>query len=148
MDSKPETYKHIHEVQKNMLLVTEDLQERSIRHDESKLQSPEVEYFDKYTELLKSVEYGSKEYQECLDNLKPALDHHYKYNRHHPEFHKKGIQGMSLIDLIEMLCDWQAATKRCKNGNIYISIEKNQERFKYSDELKQTLINTAKDLGF
>jgi hypothetical protein len=46
---------------------------------------------------------------------------------------------MSLICLMEMLCDWIAATKRTKNSNILKSIEENQKRFGYSDELKDIL---------
>jgi hypothetical protein len=41
-----------------------------------------------------------------------------------------------------MLCDWKAATLRHDDGDIRRSIEINQERFGYSDELKQILINT------
>lgn len=54
----------------------------------------------------------------------------------------RGIRGMSLFDLIEMLCDWKAATLRHNDGNIRRSIELNQKRFGYSDELKQILLNT------
>ena len=49
---------------------------------------------------------------------------------------------MNLLDIIEMLCDWKAATKRHNNGNIIKSIEQNQKRFRYSNELKQIFLNT------
>lgn len=49
---------------------------------------------------------------------------------------------MSKIDLLEMLCDWKAATLRHNDGDIRKSVEINQERFGYSDELKQILLNT------
>lgn len=54
----------------------------------------------------------------------------------------KGIRGMSLLDVLEMLCDWKAATLRHKDGDILRSIEHNQKRFGYSDDLKQILLNT------
>ena len=57
-----------------------------------------------------------------------------------------GLDGMSLMDIIEMLCDWQAATLRHADGDILKSIEINQKRFKYSDEMKQILLNTIGDL--
>jgi predicted NAD-dependent protein-ADP-ribosyltransferase YbiA (DUF1768 family) len=41
------------------------------------------------------------------------------------------------------VCDWKSATRRHNNGNIHISIEMNQKRFGYSDELKQILLNTV-----
>ena len=49
---------------------------------------------------------------------------------------------MNLIDIIEMLCDWLAATERHQDGDIYKSIELNQKRFNYNNELKIVLINT------
>lgn len=54
------------------------------------------------------------------------------------------IKSMDLIDLIEMISDWKAATMRHDDGDILKSLEINQKRFGYSDELKQILINTLK----
>ena len=45
---------------------------------------------------------------------------------------------MTLLDIIEMICDWKSSTMRHANGDIFKSIELNQKRFGYSDE-----INTA-----
>ena len=53
---------------------------------------------------------------------------------------------MNLVDLIEMICDWKAASERHADGDIYKSIEINQKRFGYSDELKQILKNTIEIL--
>ena len=53
------------------------------------------------------------------------------------------ISQMNLIDIVEMLCDWLAATKRHDDGDIMKSIEINEKRFRYSGELKQILINTV-----
>ena len=138
-----ETFKHMMSVSKKMAVVIHALIKRSTRHDASKVESKiESDLFIEMTPKLKNSTYGSEEYKQFLQQLKPALDNHYKENRHHPEHFDKGIQGMTLIDLIEMLCDWCAATERHADGNILKSIELNQERFGYSDELKQILINT------
>jgi hypothetical protein len=59
----------------------------------------------------------------------------------------KGLHGMSLLDLIEMLCDWKAATLRHNDGSILRSIDINQKRFGYGDELRQILLNTVRELG-
>lgn len=56
-----------------------------------------------------------------------------------------GIHGMTLLDLVEMFCDWKAATLRHKDGDIRRSIELNQKRFGYSDDLKRILLNTVED---
>ncbi len=76
----------------------------------------------------------------------PALKHHYENNEHHPEFHKDGINGMTLIDLIEMLCDWKASSERHENGDIFKSLKINTERFQISPQLLSILENTAKEL--
>lgn len=45
--------------------------------------------------------------------------------------------------ICEMIADWMAACKRHADGDIMKSIEINQKRFGYSDELKEILINTV-----
>lgn len=142
MDSRIATYEHIQTVQRIMGNVIKDLQQRQMEHDQSKLVSPEVEIFDEYTPKLKNSTYGSEEYKSFLAGMKPALEHHYAKNNHHPEHYADGIKGMSLLDLIEMICDWKAATLRHNDGDIRKSIEINQKRFGYSDELKQIFLNT------
>jgi Iap family predicted aminopeptidase len=175
------TLKHIKKVEETIFKVIKDLLDRSIHHDRSKLESPEVEIFEEYTPKLKDCTYNSDEYKQYLKEMKVALDHHYHFNRHHPEYFKvykcgcqeynylpittnldnvcskcnqkievynnSDISQMNLVDLIEMLCDWYAASLRHNDGDIFKSIELNQERFEYSDELKQIFINTIKDLN-
>lgn len=123
-----------------------ELLKRATLHDKSKLEEPEASIFEKYTPQLKDTTYGSNEYQVLLANMKPALDHHYANNRHHPEYHRNGIQEMTLIDLLEVMADWKSASERHADGDIYKSIEMNQKRFGYSDELKQIFINTIKEV--
>jgi hypothetical protein len=115
-------------------------------HDQSKLDLPEVELLTKYTPKLAGVTYGSTEYQQLLAELKPALEHHYANNRHHPEHHKNGIDDMTLIDLLEMFCDWKAASERHNDGNINKSIEKNADRFSMSPQLVKIFENTVSHL--
>ena len=138
-----ETFEHIHKVQENLFLMQTELGRRALEHDKSKVYSVEESaIFAKYTPLLKTVVYGSNEYKSCLNEMQVAIDHHRKSNSHHPEYYKDGMTGMSLIDLIEMLCDWKAATLRTKDGDIYKSLEIQKERFKISDQLYQILLNT------
>jgi hypothetical protein len=54
------------------------------------------------------------------------------------------LEQMTLVDLMEMLCDWKAATLRHADGDIMKSVNQNQERFGYSDELRMILANTAR----
>jgi len=140
---KLETLKHIHKVRSLLFGVIAELDERARLHDLSKLENPEAETFGEYTPELAKTEYGTPEYEALLEKVKPAIQHHYSKNKHHPEFWPKGINDMDLCDLQEMLCDWNAAGERNKNGNIRKSIEKNQKRFGISDQLTQILYNTA-----
>lgn len=141
-----DTLRHIQLVGRLLSNVLQELALRASKHDHSKLQAPELQHFVEYTEQLKGLTYGSKEYKACLKKLKPALVHHYENNRHHPEFFTGGIEGMSLIDLIEMLVDWYAATKRHADGDIVKSIKINAKRFKISPQLQRILLNTIEDM--
>jgi len=122
------------------------LEQRAENHDNSKLEGEEAELLAKYTPILANLTYGSEEYKESLKALGPALDHHYKANSHHPESFETGMSGMTLVDLVEMFCDWMAATKRHNDGDIFKSIEVNEERFGISEELAEILRNTARML--
>lgn len=142
-DSRPDTYAHIQSVQAKLLGVAIDLIRRAHNHDASKLVKPEVEIFDEYTPKLREMTYGSDEYKEALAEMtEKGLGHHYRENDHHPEHFENGIHDMGLVELIEMFCDWWAATERHNDGNLHESIEKNAERFGYGSELKRILSNT------
>jgi len=140
-----ETLAHIRAVSFLISVFISKLTARAITHDQSKLNDPEYDIFKDYTPKLRDLTYGSDEYKACLAEMGKALEHHYINNRHHPEHHgKEGIRKMDLVDLVEMFCDWKAATLRHKDGDIIKSIEQNQVRFGYSDDLKAVFLNTAK----
>jgi len=138
-----DTMNHIKQVRLLMKFLINKLEDRAIDHDASKLQSPEIEIFTEYTPKLKTSTYGSKEYKQFLKEMKVALDHHYANNSHHPEYYENGINGMDLLDVIEMVCDWMAATMRHDDGDIMKSIEINKERFGISDQLVGIIRNTV-----
>lgn len=139
-----DTIKHIENVRRFIKLITDKLTIRAIDHDRPKLESPEVEVFTEYTPKLASSTYGSPEYNEFLKEMNVALEHHYAHCRHHPEHFSNGINDMNLVDIVEMICDWKAASMRQNSGNLLRSIEINAKRFGCDAQLKQILINTAK----
>ncbi len=142
-DSRKDTLQHIEVVRSLIGMFIDILQERATEHDSSKLHSPEKEVFDRVTPLLKELEYGSDEYKETLKDMGVALDHHYQGNRHHPEFYADGIEGMNCVDLIEMLCDWDAARLRHDSPKSFEeSLQLNINRFKIPTELVRLLQNT------
>jgi len=141
-DSSKDTLEHIKHVNTFLINSSEELLDRAKVHDNSKLSGLEKELFDKYTPILKTITYGSDDYKKSLEMLKPALDNHYKENTHHPEHYENGINDMDLFDILEMLNDWKAATKRTKTGDIKKSLEINKDRFNISDQLYDILLNT------
>jgi hypothetical protein len=145
-DSRPDTYAHIETVREYLFAAVRTLLDRIRTHDGTKLVEPELSIFDEYTPKLRDTTYGSVEYKTYLKAMGEGLKHHYAHQRHHPEHFRNGIQDMTLIDVLEMLCDWKAATLRHADGDLSRSIEVNAERFGYGDEMKRLLLNTAKEM--
>lgn len=165
-----ETLGHIHAVQDWIDKAVDNLEVRSQRHDRSKLEEPERSGFQSLAATLDrgTTKYGSEEYWEAMRQHQPTINLHFSRNDHHPEywavadpgdeiaepFYDKelaangyAIRRMSLLSLLEMLCDWRAAGDRMKGGaDIIHSITVNQERFGFSDELRHILVNTAREL--
>lgn len=162
-DSRVDTWAHIARVRQLLGDVITRLLVRADVHDRSKLESPEKEVFDVYSPKLPDIVYGSEEYEQMRREMGAALEHHYELNPHHPEHYAAGIAGMSLLDLIEMLADWKAATERHRptapaapgradapqyDSDLLRSIALNQERFGYSDEVRLILENTVREFGW
>jgi hypothetical protein len=112
----------------------EELYHRAEVHDDSKFSPEEMGPFERETPNLKNLVYGTPEYQASLDRLKPALDHHYAANDHHPQYHVNGVNDMNTVQRIEMACDWDASVSRQKSGDIYKGLEINRKRFSLTDE--------------
>lgn len=137
-----ETMRHILTIRALLSECVLELHGRGDAHDKSKLREPEVDTFTKYTKILAGLTYGSEEYKAALAEMKPALDNHYKCNRHHPEHFENGLADMNLFDVLEMLIDWKAATLRHKDGDIQRSLEINRDRFDMPEPIVNLLANT------
>jgi hypothetical protein len=147
-DSTKDTQDHIGKVQARLQIVINELTIRAAHHDMSKLADPEKPGYDVLTAKLADLVYGSDEYKAALAEAKPIIDHHYQVNTHHPEHYANGIAGMSLLDIIEMVCDWKAASERTKQGSIQQSLAHNKTRFGIDDQLAAILENTVKELDW
>lgn len=142
-DSTKDTVEHVEKVRWFIDLFIDALYVRGIMHDSSKLGKDEKPIFDKYTPKLKGCTYGSPEYKRYLKEMQVALDHHYAVNSHHPEHHTLGVQDMTLVDLVEMFCDWWAASQRHADGDIRKSIEFNRGRFDMAEiDMASIFLNT------
>lgn len=143
-DSTQDTYEHITAVRKALVTVRWLLELRGLMHDNSKRFEPEKSMYDKWVPKLREAKYGSDEYKAALAGMGEGLRHHYALNPHHPEHFNDGIKGMSLIDVIEMVCDWHAsATARGKPVNV----QANAERFGIPPELVAIIENTLRLLA-
>lgn len=108
------------------------LQTRAHIHDDDKLCEPQIS-------LLQSND---------SSEFKQGIDLHYHNNRHHPEKFKSGIQSMNLVDITEMLCDWNCYSSNNHKYSILDIIESKCNQYSISEDLKQVLMNTARYLGF
>lgn len=142
-DSTTDILIHMHKVIKNLNDIINILIYRSLTHDQTKLSPEEKSSFDKYTPMLRGVIYGSEEYKQVLADLGAALQHHYANNSHHPEHYPNGINGMSLMDIIEMFCDWKAASTDFQH-----SLDINFRRFEIDEQLQLIFENTKKELNW
>lgn len=144
--ARVETLEHIIRVQELLAKVVAELTERGLKHDKSKLESPEIEIFAQHTKETQTITYGkdklSPEYEESIKKIDEALKHHYSVNRHHPQHHENGIDDMNIVDIVEMLCDWKASSERYKDGDIKNSIKVNETRFKVSPQLAKIFENS------
>jgi hypothetical protein len=140
-DSRAETLAHIHAVRDNLDVFVAELLARGRVHDASRLGPEEKPVCDRVFPLLEGVAYGSAEWDAVVEQARPALEHHYRCNSHHPEYYGvEGIAGMDLFDVVEMLCDWMAAAKR--NPADGVKLTHNVRLFGIDRQLASILANT------
>lgn len=145
LETNAATQQHINLVRVLLRKMAVEILIRGEVHDISKFSAEEAETFAEFTPKLKASTYGSYEYKGFLAAMGPALQAHYRENSHHPEHFVDGIEGMNLVDLLEMFLDWLASTKRHADGDIMKSIDINRDRFKMDLQLVRIFQNTVKD---
>ncbi len=126
------------------------LAQRGIKHDDSKFEPEERETYERVIPVLRTMEYGTQEYEETKQQLGSALDHHYQHNDHHIEYFENGIRQMDLFQLMEWLCDQMAAARRSPDGDFWKSLEIARKHYGISDQLYNILENTIitlRDMG-
>lgn len=137
------TSEHIRNVQRFIHQIVTELLRRADLHDQTKLKHPEVECFTEFTPKLATSTFGSNEYNDFRKAMGPALAHHYAHNRHHPEHWKRGVDDMNVVDIVEMFCDWKAASMRHNDGNIRKSIARNTDYYNIAPQLSSILENSV-----
>lgn len=132
---------HREDVSITLSRVAEDLKRRGDQHDESKLHPPESKFLPTALKLG-GVPYLSDEYKRIVEEIKPATDHHFKVNPHHPEHHQNGFKDMDMADIVEMAADWAARANKGPTEDFWPNIEKNLDRFSVDTQLRAIIKNT------
>jgi hypothetical protein len=143
-DSRIETEEHRRAVAGYTFRLGHQISLRGISHDDSKITDPvEKEMFDRCIPALRDNEFGTEAYQNTLADMGEGLQLHYANNRHHPEHFKDGVDGMNLVDVVEMLCDWVASAER---RGAEVDFDYVANRFNLSPQLVSILKNTVREL--
>ncbi len=108
--------------------IVDDLNQRAIVHDASKMLDDEFAGFSRINAAARVHKFGSPEYKEGMTAERPTINLHFSRNSHHPErprliageetepddfqyWKKKVAADMTFLDVIEMVCDWHGARK-------------------------------------
>jgi len=143
-----DTILHIGEVQEALEVIAGELRQRGLAHDRTKLQELEFDTFVETRPKFRKANYGTPEYQECVELARPAVDHHYQNNRHHTGFHENGVNDMNLIDVIEMVCDWKAAARRSPDKTLEDTLEYAFKKYQIGEQLAGIIKQTLRALGW
>jgi hypothetical protein len=146
--TRADTAEHVEKVRHAMEQIRQMLYLRANAHDASKFREPEASGFAALQANLSNITYGTPEYRQALAEAQPVISHHYAHNTHHPEHYPDGVAGMSLLDVVEMFCDWYAAGQRTKDGSLARSLAVNVERFKVEPQLAAIFENTRREMGW
>ena len=145
-----DTRAHQQEVCRVMIKMAKKFLDRAISHDSSKHEEPERSHYIEPVFVLNTEEvpYGSKRYKEVTAQMGVGWDHHKLHNDHHPEFfgsyvHSENdpLKKMNLFSLMEMLCDWIAASKR-RNNRPELALEAMAKKYPIDEQVYKILSNT------
>ena len=132
---------HISRVRKHMNTFVQLLLKRAINHDKSKLEEPELSWW-KEMDKEPRYPYGSEEYKQKIKRWDKVFKHHYKYNRHHPEHYEYGVSEMTLVDIVEMMCDWLGYKDTIAISEALKVCDEQMKRYDIPDDIRQIIFNT------
>lgn len=142
-----DTIDHIQKVQLYLQQMIDDLQNRLLVHDRSKLLPPEIDGYAGLSDAVKGLKYGTDEYKAAFAPFNVIIKHHYGANDHHPEHFQAGIDDMDFLQIAEMIADWKAASTR-NSETLTPSLEASFKRFNISEQLALIIRNTVTVLGW
>lgn len=133
--------KHISLVRQHIQTFIQLLTRRALHHDESKLKEPELTWW-KQIDKEPKYPYGSPEYNAKMSRWSKLFQYHYAHNRHHPEHYQFGVRDMTLIDMIEMLCDWLGYKDNLSISEAFQICETQMQRYDMSEDIRHLIFNT------
>jgi hypothetical protein len=143
------TQAHINRVAELIGEVNSELTYRAIYHDQSKFDPIEAGPLQEMQDLIDregQAPFGTDEYRRRTALLGPMLEHHYAKNSHHPEHWSNGIASMSILDVVEMLCDWKAASER--GGDSAINLTYLAQKYSIEPMLLSIMQSTCRHKGW
>ena len=140
-DARLDSLLHIKKVSTNINEIAIQVIKRSIKHDDSKFESPEKEELDKVVPIIKQGK-DAPNYKQAKLGAKNLMKIHFSKNSHHPEFYKNGVDEMNLLDLVEYLSDMKVESKE----NLEEILLKNSKKYNWSDQLLNIMKNTIQIL--
>ena len=114
-------------------MICQELERRANEHDQSKYREDEFSGFVQINKIAREYPYGSDEYKASLKEV-DAVDLHYSRNDHHPEHFSGNVLDMNFFQLVEMVCDWKAASESYGQTSFGESLRIQKERFKLDDK--------------
>lgn len=139
---------HIQWLMEGMASVQHELMRRMLTHDRTKIGEDELDAYAEIVPGFKDYEYGTPEHKAHGNRLGPAWKHHTENNRHHTEHFENGLNDMNLLDLIEMVCDWRAASMRSGNFDYGQSLRVFKERVNPDEQVMDIIRNTCIMLSY
>ena len=141
IDTEEYIKRHISRVRKHINTFVQLLLKRAINHDKSKLEEPEISWW-KEMDKEPRYPYGSEEYKQKIKRWDKVFKHHYKYNRHHPEHYEYGVSEMTLVDIVEMMCDWLGYKDTITISEALKVCDEQMRRYNIPDGIRQIIFNT------
>ena len=132
---------HISRVRRHINTFIQLLIRRAENHDKSKLEEPELSWW-KEMDKEPRYPYGSEEYKQKIKRWDKVFKHHYKYNRHHPEHYDYGVSEMTLVDIVEMMCDWLGYKDTITISEALKVCDEQMKRYDIPDDIRQIIFNT------
>lgn len=136
--------RHIMTVQSLVRRLAYQLMLRADTHDLSKFAPDEFGGMIEIDRIADEQGLNSPAYMEALSG--GAIQLHQSRHPHHPEYHSRGIEDMSLLDIVEMVCDWKAANQLRGHPAWGESVQMMADRLNLSSEYLFLINLIAKEL--